>query len=85
MQKGKIFQNLNIRALRKRCGEFRLHSLRNVKAIFTLYEKQASVDDIMQTIGWSSKKSFETYTKLVPIDFNTNTNNVISFINDTIK
>jgi len=85
IQKGKIFQNLNIRGLLKRCGEFRLHSLRSVKAIFMYFEKQDSVEEIMQTIGWTSKKSFETYTKMVPLDVYTTTNSAISFINETIN
>ena len=60
----KPFSNINIQSVRRKC-DFKLHALRNRKAILLAIEGR-SKEYIMNTIGWSSEQSLMRYTR-VPI------------------
>ena len=60
----KPFNNINIQSVRRKC-DFKLHALRNRKAIMLAIEGRTK-EYIMSYIGWSSDQSLLRYTR-VPI------------------
>ena len=61
-EREKPFENINIQRVRRLC-EFRLHALRNRKAIQLAIDGYSD-DQIMSNIGWACKTSLLRYTQV---------------------
>ena len=59
------FKNINVQAIRRKC-DFKLHALRNYKAILLAIHGD-SKETIMSKIGWASEQSLLRYLR-VPVE-----------------
>ena len=58
------FKDVSLQRIRRKAN-FRLHSLRNRKAILMILDGR-DVDEIRMSLGWSDMRSLQRYLKLAP-------------------